>query len=260
MEALKDEQYKKDYDEAAKKLDEAANATPESITKEEVKNEEVKTEDVKADADTQEVKTEEVESEKSLEELKKELEVERKRVKDTQAWGSKNAEELAKIKREQQLLEREREKPEILVKHPELETAFEYMAKDPLPQLKEEQDNQERLSIIAAAHPDIFTDDIDKDLEDNVLKRIDALGDSKTDPLLVIREITNAKIEHTEHKISKRFAIESEKLKDKSAMSIPSTGTSPQRTPVDKDLQEKNRILQMSDADFAKEVARVKGF
>jgi hypothetical protein len=80
------------------------------------------------------------------------------------------------------------------------------------------------------------------------------------DPLVAIREITEEKLAHGERQLGKRFAAEAAKLKEKSAMSVPGAGAgSGAKAPVDAQLAEVDRIRNMSDAEFQKEVRRGQG-
>lgn len=257
-----DEQYQKEYDAAAAALEAAANGQTVATTAEP----EVKTEPI-AETPAVEVKTEdpatqpEVKHEETAEELRIRLEKAEKALKDTQAWGTKKAQELARIQRERELAQREASKPQILETNPEIEDAIRYVVSDPTPQIHAEDKRNEYLEIVDKAHPGIFSADADPELVDAILARQKTGGADWSDPLVAIAEITAEKLAHAERQFSKRFEAEAAKLQQKSAMSIPtasSTPVAPQQ--ANKQIEEVNRIMKMSDAEFAAEVRRVKGY
>lgn len=251
MSDLTEEQYKKEYDEAVAKIDSAAEPAitePQKIEVEPV----LKVEN--------EAKVELVAEPLTFEALQRDLEATKKALKDTQAWGTKNQQRLAEIERERQAAERERTKPAILEANPDLAEAIRYVASDPEPQLQQEDRETVWRETVAKVHPGIFDADIDKELESSLMERLTALGDAISDPLVVIREITEGKLAFAERQIGKRFTIEAQKQAQKQAMSIPGQGGGTERVSVDKELAEVNRIKNMSDADFAKEVKKAKGY
>lgn len=246
-----DEQYKKEYAEALAKLDGTAPETeattptesePETETEKEPASEETKPED------------------DPLAELRARLEKTEKALNDTKAWGTKNAQRLAEIERERIEQQREQTKPEILDANPDLADAIRYVTQDPAPQHRIDQQAQEWQQIVQSAHPGIFDLSIDPELEAALVAKREALGEAWFDPLTAIREITAEKLAFTERQVGKRFAIEAAKQTQKSAMSVPGAGGSANRAPADPDQEDVQRILRMSDAAFAKEVKRVKGY
>ena len=245
-----DEQYQKDYEAAAAKLDAAATGEPEVITATEP---ETVTEPAKPEA-------EEAKPLDPLEELRAKLEKTEKALKDTQSWGTKNAQRLAEIERDRERQQREAMKPGILEANPDLEDAIRFVTSDPAPQQQIERQQQDWQTIVQTAHPGIFDLSIDPELEAAIVARRESLGQAWFDPLVAIREITAEKLAFTERQVGKRFAIESQKQAQKSAMSVPGAGGSASRTPVDPDQEAAQRILKMSDAEFAAEVRRVKGY
>ena len=257
---VKDEEYQKEYDKAAADLEAAAQATtargadgkfakaetPETVVEAEKKPE---TEPVK----------EEVED--PIAELRARLEKAEKIAKDNQAWATKLAQERAQERREREAREREALKPAILDANPELAEAIRYVAQDPTPQHKEAARQQEWQTAIEKVHPGIFDKSIDPELEKAISERFQAIGADVQDPLVAIREITAEKLAFTERQVGKRFAAEAAKQAKVSAMTVPGAGAGGgARTAPDAALAEVERIKNMSDADFAKEVKRVKGF
>lgn len=245
-----EEQYQKEYDEAAALLDSAAAGNnPEVITDPVIKTEEPAAKTDPATVDP-------------LAEVRAELEKTQKALKDTQAWGTKNAQRIAEIDRERQQQQRDAMKPAILDANPELADAIRYVAGDPAPQQQAQDTQQKWLDVVNAAHPGIFDLSIDPELEKAILARRDKVGAEWGDPLVAIREITAEKLAFTEQQVGKRFAAAAATVAKKSAMSVPGAGASSavSRTTPDADLEAVQRIKNMSDADFEKEVARVKGF
>ena len=244
-----EQQYQQEYDEAAAKLDAAADgktvttpaAEPEVIPAPEP-----------AKADEAPVDP--------LEDLRAELEKTRKMAADNKAWATKQSQELAALKREREQQQREAARPAMLDANPELADAVRYVMTDPAPQQQQDSRANQWQDMVATAHPGIFDIGIDPELEAALLAKRDALGDSWHDPLIAIREITAEKLAFTERQVGKRFAIESAKQAAKSAMSVPGSGGNGVRAAVDTDLEAVQRIQKMSDADFRREVARVKGY
>lgn len=258
---MTDEQYKKEYDAAAAALDAAASGQPAATTAEpEVKAEPI-AEPVKEEAKTEAPATQPETKPDPVEELRLKLEKAEKALKDTQAWGTKNAQELARIQRERELQQREANKPQILEQNPELADAIRYVASDPTPKIQEEDRKAQWAAIVNEAHPGIFSLPDGDELVEAIAKRVEQLGEAWNDPLVAIREITAEKLAHAERQIGKRFAAEAAKLQEKSAMSVPGAGASAVNTqPVDKALEDVKRFQNMSDAEFQAEVRRVKGY
>lgn len=247
---MTNEEYQAEYDKATKALEDGKPAEPEKTPEpeiakvEEPKAPEAKVEDPAPEADP-------------LKELRDKVEKTEKALKDTQAWGTKNAQELANLKREAQERERAATRPAILDANPELEAAIKYVN----PQQPTQDRHEQWKSIINTAHPGIFDVNIDPELEQALMVRLRALGPEVDDPLIAIREISKEKEAYAERMIGKRFAAESAKAAQKTAMSVPGAGAGGARTaPVDADLEAKNRILNMSPAEFEKERRRVLGY
>lgn len=253
---VEDTEYQKEYDKAAAELDAAATATT------------ARDPDGKfAKVEAEKVETPEPEPEAKpevdpLAELRARVEKAEKIAKDQQAWATRVSQENAQIRREQEQRAREAAKPAILDANPELADAIRFVANDPAPQRQQEDHQANWQAIIDKAHPGIFSTAIDPELEKSLMTRLGALDDSsRHDPLIVIREITEEKLAHAERQVGKRFAAESAKLAQKSAMSVPGAGAgSGVKAAPDAALAEVQRIQRMTDAEFQKEVRRVKGY
>lgn len=255
MSDLSPEEYQKEYDAAMEKLDAAETGSTVTTTAEDVPDKpevEVK-EPVKEETKPEEVQVD------PLAEMREELEKAKKALKDTQAWGTKNAQRLADIERERLLRERETNKPEILESNPDLAEAIRYVTNDPTPQIQAQNHHQQWLSIIETAHPGIFQVPDGDELVEAIGARAKELGNDWNDPLVAIREISAQKLAHAERQLTKKFEAESKNRAQKAAMSVPSPGGSVTRVAPDKDGDEVNRIQKMSDEDFEKERRRVLG-
>jgi hypothetical protein len=143
-----------------------------------------------------------------------------------------------------------------------LADAIRFVANDPAPRQQEAEKHQAWQTAIEKVHPGIFEKSIDPDLEKAIRTRFDAIGPAVQDELEAIRVITEEKLAFNERQIGKRFAAEAAKQAKVSAMTVPGAGAGggSSRVPPDAALAEVERIKNMSDADFAKEVRRVKGF
>lgn len=272
---LTEEQYKKEYDEAWKKLDEAAQATPSrapdgTFAKAEEAAPAAEPEkaapvaeappaEPKAEAKTDEVPQKQAEAEADpVAELRSELEKTKKQAADNKAWATKVAMELAEAKRAQELRDREAARPQVLAQNPGLEEAIRYVADAPKPQAPDPR--QQWIQIVDSAHPGIFSADADPELVDVLVAKRDASnGAWLADPLLAIREITEAKLAHAQRQVEKRFAAEQQKASAKSAMSVPGAGATV-KTAADPAADEVKRIQDMTPAQFEKERRRVLGY
>jgi hypothetical protein len=275
---LTDEQYKKEYDEAWKKMDEeAAQATPSrgpdgKFTKPEevaLAAEPAKAEPVaetppaeaKPEAKPDDVPPNQAEAEPASDpnaELRSEMEKFKKQAADNKAWATKVAMELAEAKREREQREREAAKPQVLEQNPGLEEAIRYVADAPKPQAPDPR--QEWIQIVDAAHPGIFSADADPELVDALVAKRDASnGAWQANPLLAIREITETKLAHAQQQAEKRFAAEQQKASAKSAMSVPGAGATV-KTAADPAADEVKRIQSMTPAQFEQERRRVLGY
>lgn len=182
-----------------------------------------------------------------------------KEAKDNKAWGTRNAQELAAIKREKADAERAAARPKILDANPELEAAVRYVAGDPAPKQEADTRHQQWRQAVESVHPGIFAEPEDSELVRALAVRMQALGDQWGDPLTAIREITAEKLTHERRQFERRLAAETAKLTQKSAMSVPgSGGTSVSSGNADADAVA--RIRNMSDREFEQERRRTLGY
>lgn len=268
---MNDEEYQREYEKAAAELEAAAKATtargpdgrfaktePEQPAQPEAKaTTEVKTEPAKEPAKEQEQEPAKVED--PLAELRARLEKAEKMARDNQAWATKAAQEAAALRREREQEQRAKAKPAILDANPELADAIRYVASDPAPQQADPRELWRQ--AVEKAHPGILQIPDEDELVKSIAARATREAQAWSDPFEAIRIITEEKLAHTERQVGKRFAAESAKLAQKSAMSVPGAGAgSGAKAPVDAQLAEVQRIQSMSQAEFEKEVRRVKGY
>ena len=255
MSDLSQEEYQTQYDAAAAELEAAASGVkPDTTTA--LEPEAVK--EAEAEPAKQEEAAPVVVDE--LAELRSKVEKAEKALKDTQAWGTKNAQELANLKREQQQAQRDANRPAILDANPDLADAIKYVASDPAPQQQAEDQQEAWFRTIDTAHPGIFAAEADAELVATLVAKRDASGGAWDDPLVAIRDISAEKLAHAERQITKRLAVESAKQQEKSAMSVPGAGGGTARKAApDPEAERVQRIQSMSSADFAKERLKVLG-
>lgn len=263
--SLSDEEYAKEYEKAAAELEAAANPTTArddkgqfakgpTETAPEVSPEKPETTPAPVSPEPEKPTPD------PLEEIRSKLEKTEKALKDTQAWGTKNAQRLAEIERESNERKRQAERPAILDANPELEAAIKFVVPAPEPQGPDHQ--AIRNQVIDRAHPGIFSNEVPEELVSGIMTRFEALGADIDDPIACIREINAEKLAFAERQVGKRFAAESAKLAQKSAMSVPGAGAGSgvRNAAPDPALAEVQRIQNMTDAEFQKEVRKVKGF
>ena len=172
-----------------------------------------------------------------------------KALKDTQSWGHKNAEELARIKRENDESVRKANRPELLQTVDGLEEAIRYAThtdKDPV---------KSWTDTVNEAIPDISKFLDNPEFHRVAEQRMQEIQDAYTNPIIAIRELSNLKTQFIQHK-SKETAIKEyeDKAKKLSALSVP--GGSGTAAPASKEPDWQG----MSDADFRKARNKVLGF
>lgn len=256
MSDLSPEEYQKQYDAARAELDAAAQGIkPETITAPEPEVEETP----EAEPAKQEEAAPIVVDEPA--ELRARLEKAEKAARDNQAWGTKTAQELARLKREQEQAQREATRPAILDANPELADAIKYVANDPAPMQQAEDQEEVWRRTVDTVHPGIFDKDADPELIEALVAKRDASGGAWGDPLVAIRDITAEKLAHAERQTAKRLAVESAKRAEKSAMSVPGAGSGTARkAPTNPDTDEVQRIQKLTPAEFEKERRKVLGY
>lgn len=241
-------EYQKEYDAAMAKLDAGEKLDD---TKVETPPTEVKP--VEKEPEVKDTPKEETPAVSEIEELREKVAKAEKMAKDNQAWATRVSQEASELRRQREQEKREATKPTILDANPELAEAIRYVNDEP-----KRDDTADFAWVVESAHPGIFAKDIDPELEAAIITRVEANPTARANPLEFIRIVTEEKLSATERQVGKRFAAESSKLAQKSAMSVPSA-SSGVKTSLDAELESVNRIKNMSDAEFAKEVKRAKG-
>jgi len=252
------EEYQKEYDAEMARLEAADTAKTEPTTAAEAPqgdkpNEEPTPKDGEKAAEPKE--------EETLEQFRERLAKAEKALKDTQAWGTKNAQELAQLRREREQQQRQASRPQILDQAPELEQAIRHVVGDPVQQHRAEDQRAAWAAQVEKVHPGILSLPDDDPLVLSLGKKMQEMGEAWNDPLEVIRAVTEEKLALKERQVGQRLAQAAAQQAKKSAMSVPgasSSGTT-QRAPEDETKKEVDRIWNMSDAEFARMANKVKG-
>lgn len=254
MSELSPEEYEKQYQAAMTELDAgAAPATP-------PQKEEAASAPAEKPAEPEAPKDESAPPVDEAAAARERIAVLEKQVADNKAWATKEAQKRAQLERQWEDQQRAATRPAILDESPELVEAIRYVANDPAPQRQAEQAHQTWMQTIEAVHPGIFAADADKELVDALVAKREASGEAWNDPLIAIRDISEAKLAFSERQTAKRVAAEYATKAAKSAMSVPAAGGGVARAPVDPDVDAVNRIKNMSDKDFDAERRKVLGY
>jgi len=270
---MDDEEYQKEYDKAYADLDAAAPATTarsedgkfkkaEPVEEGQIDAPDDKPAEVATEKEPtpQDLPKDEPKEDDEVTALRKRLDAAEKMAKDNQAWATKLSQERAAERKERESWEREANKPAILDANPELADAIRYVSSDK--PAEQPDPHQQWIAIVDRAHPGIFSNELDKDLETALAKRLtDLSNEDRADPLIAIREITAEKLAHAERKQAAKEAAAAKASKEKAAMSVPGAGAGGgSRTPVDTQQADVQRIQNMTPADFEKERRRVLGY
>lgn len=173
-----------------------------------------------------------------------------KEARDNKAWATRNAQELARLKKDREAEERQRNRPAILDDVPGLEEAIKHTAAPAAAQPQ-----QQWGESVAKAIPDIDEHLADPGFFQKAQEIRSRLGEDWNDPLIAIRELSNARAEHLrESAVSK--AVEqakrdhAAKAKKLGAMGVPGGSGKPAAAKTEED--EAERIRNMSNDDFDK--------
>lgn len=192
--------------------------------------------------------------EDELKALKEAFAKQEKIAKDNHAAFTRKAQDFAKLQRKLEKEERERLRPEILDSVPGLQEAIEYAT----PARKEEP----WVDVISRALPDIDSMLADPAFRQKVEQIKESIGEDWQDPVIAIRELSNARAEHrAEQRVSQvreqvRKDFES-KAKKLDAMGVPSGSGKGVQAKTEDDAQ---KIWDMSDAEFQKMKSRGRGY
>ena len=241
-------EYQKAYDEEMAKLEAGSDAE---------KAEEATTSEV-TETPGGEDKTEAEKPQLSVEDKVKQLEEalakQEKIARDNHAAFTKRSQEFAKLQRKIEKEERERLRPELLDSVPGLEEAIRYTT----PARKEEP----WVDTVSRALPDIDSMLADQAFAAKVSAIKDSLEEDWKDPLIAIRELSNARTEYKQEQIIAQVREQAkkdyqERSKKLSAMGVPSgSGKVAPKTEVD----DAERIRTMSSAEFERMKAKARGY
>lgn len=193
----------------------------------------------------------------TVEALKARLEVAEKAIKDNQAWGTRNAQEVKRLKEEQEKRQREASRPAILDANPGLEDAISHVAgtKD------KPTDEQVWLKSMETAIPDLETLLSDPVFQQKAQARREQVGADWANPLIAIREISDLKVSHLRDKAVTAASEQARKdfeakARKRPGMEVPGGSGGKDSKSTD----EGERFRTMSKADFDKERSRVMGY
>lgn len=192
-------------------------------------------------------------------EIKVRLEKAEKALKDTQRWAHQSREEVARLKREAEERKKVETRPAILDANPGLEEAIKHV----VPSQPEKSRDEIWLETVNRVIPDVENLLNDQAFHAKAKARQAELGESWMDPLVASRELSDLRAQHLSEQAT-RGAIEQarkdfeEKSQKRNTMSVP--GGSGARAPAQPKDDGAEKYRTMSNADFAKERARVMGY
>lgn len=198
------------------------------------------------------------------EQLSKRLASVEKALKDTQAWGHRNAAEVARLKREAEERAKKESRPAILDNVDGLEEAIHHVAGKP--ETKQPVSKDQWASVVGAAIPDIEQFLTDPEFAQRALaikQDVITRGENWDDPIVAIREFGALKTDFIRsraataatEKARKDFEDKQKKLQ---GMQMP--GGSGGKAPAAKQVDEASRWMDMTPAEFQKQRAKVLGY
>ena len=197
------------------------------------------------------------EPEETLEQVRARLASAEKALKDTQAWGTKKAQEAADLRRAQEAAAREAQRPAILDANPDLAEAIRFVREDDGARQRTEQETaaQQWQDVVRSAVPDI--DELLKDDDFHAAMQVRAQHPEwNANPLIAIREI-NAEIRARAAFGAQQAAKAAEAEKKRGAATMPSGGAKQVLQPVPQDEEQLRKLQNMNSDEFAREVRRV---
>jgi hypothetical protein len=242
-------EYQEAYDAEIKRLETEAN--PSTISEESTTKPAEVTAEVVEEAPQPSV-------EDQLKELRESNERLAKEARDTKAWATRTSQELAKERKVRESEERQRKRPAILDDVPGLEEAIRHTAQ---PVSAPPENNWS--DAVAKAIPDIDEHLADPGFYQKAQDIRNKLGQDWNDPLIAIRELSNARADHLrESAVSK--AVEqaqrdhAAKAKKLGAMGVPSGSGKPAAARTEQD--EADRIRNMPADEFEKMRRKTLGY
>ncbi len=188
-----------------------------------------------------------------LKQLKEALAKQEKIARDNHAAFTKRSQELARLQRKLEKEEREKLRPELLDAVPGLEEAIRYTTPTP----KEEP----WVDTVSRALPDIDSMLADPVFAQKVAAVKESIGEDWQDPLIAIRELSNARADYKQEQIITQVREQARKdyesrTKKLSGMSVPSGSGKVQAKTED----DGSKYKTMTSEEFAKERAKVLGY
>lgn len=251
-------EYQKAYDEEMQRL-EAAQSKPEKKPDEAAANTSADAAPPKkADAKADEASTE------TVAELKARLEKAEKAIRDNKAWGTRNAQEVSRLKKEAEERKHRETLAEdpVLKANPGLEETIKRVAK-PAARPTEDDAKASWLDTVARAVPDVETLLADPAFHAKAAEKKTELGGEWDDPIIAIRELSSLRAEHLSQRnvLAAREEARKDfeaKAKKRTAMEVPGgSGGKDQAAGGDDAVK---RFQTMSKEEFAKERSRVMGY
>lgn len=192
----------------------------------------------------------------TLEQIKARLEAAEKALRDTKAWGTRNAQEVARYRKEQEDAQRAAARPQILDANPDLADAVRYVQADDYARQRETSEQSQALwqDTVRAAIPDI--DDL---LADNSF--MESLTDRAqqvdwTNPIIAIREI-NTEIRQRAMASAQTAQQNARAETKRSAASMPTGGSRQSIKPTTSDDDMLRKFQNMSDDEIAREARKI---
>lgn len=181
-----------------------------------------------------------------------------KALKDTQRWGHRNANEVARLQRELDEERHKKNRPAILDSNPGLEDAIAHVARVSEPKTDPAAN---WLNAVSTAIPDAEELLSNPEFLAKAQERKASVGTDWDNPLVAVRELSDLKIDHLRNKAvnsaveqaRKDFQVSANK---RTAMQVPG-GSGGQDSKVQTD--EVKKVWDMSQEDFDKQRARVMG-
>lgn len=182
---------------------------------------------------------------------------------DTKAYATRNAQEVARLRKAEEERQRKASRPQFLDDNPELEEAIRHVAGPAAtaaaPATEYDPDAWARALSTALPNLDGMLEQ-NPDFRAKAEAKAKELGDEWRNPLVAIREMHSLVIEHAAAATAEKARAQAAqdfaaRAKKQTAMSVP--GGSSARPPAPAATKD---FSTMSDAEFANEQRRVRGF
>jgi len=192
----------------------------------------------------------------TLEQIKARLEAAEKALRDTKAWGTQKAQEVARYRKEQEDAQRAAARPQILDANPDLADAVRYVQADDYARQRETADQSRDMwqNTVRAAIPDI--DDLLND--DSFMQSLEnrAQNVDWANPIIAIREI-NTEIRQRAMASAQSAQQNARAETKRSAASVPTGGGRQSIKPSTADDDMLRKFQNMSDDEIAREARKI---